>query len=254
MKYFLPLIVISSTFVCASEIPEGLKPSSQEVSQAPNFLKTTKNVSTKRQTSVQELEPLSSVEPEDIHFQEAEEFVASSKTRAESFSKSLDSFLDQVPQAPSQKVMKEVQAFLEKGTPCNKDCTSSVDLDTPLNSSESSIDVFVSLSLGEGILRRLYKDVSKVGGRLVLRGLVEDSFPKTQQAFRDLEIGVDIDSPAFDENNIRTVPTFVLKEGSAQDRVSGVRSLESVLEMFAFQGETKSAKDLLKALRKRERS
>ncbi|PFX11038.1 hypothetical protein AWC38_SpisGene25545, partial [Stylophora pistillata] len=86
---------------------------------------------------------------------------------------------------------------------------------------QATLHVFVSLSLGEEVLKKLYGQVSQVRRRLILRGLVEDSWTKTQEALGKLKIGIDIDPPAFEEFSVTQVPTFILREGERLDRISG---------------------------------
>ena len=102
---------------------------------------------------------------------------------------------------------------------------------------EKQLLVFVSFSLGKEILRTLFDEVDKRGGRLILRGLKENSFVKTQYAIQALGINVDIDPPLFKKFKIMCVPTFVVCVGDKADRVAGTMSLRAALEMLQEEGD-----------------
>lgn len=114
--------------------------------------------------------------------------------------------------------------------------------------------IFVSTSMPKASLQELGAQVSKAGGKLVLRGLVGNSFRETQSTIKDLAIVADIDPVKFEEFDVRQVPTFILYEGSfetgiRQDRLVGNISLKACLEQFAASGELKKeARALYEAL------
>ncbi len=134
-----------------------------------------------------------------------------------------------------------------------KNCTS-CNLDK-IASFNSELLVFVSFSLGEATLKKLFQDVSKVGGRLVLRGLYKNSFRLTQEKIKDLGIVVEIDPPLFEKFQIQQVPTFILALSSQgetvldHDVLKGNVSLSYVLEQFVKEGSIKDSELLLKKLR-----
>jgi conjugal transfer pilus assembly protein TrbC len=134
-----------------------------------------------------------------------------------------------------------------------KNCTScNLDKIAPSN---SELIVFVSFSLGDATLKKLFQDVSKVGGRLVLRGLYKNSFRRTQQKIKDLGIVVDIDPPLFEKFQIQQVPTFVLALSSQgetipeHDILKGNVSLSYALEQFVKEGNIQGSDLLLKKLK-----
>lgn len=109
--------------------------------------------------------------------------------------------------------------------------------------SPSTLLVFVTLSMADEALKTYSYDVQKVGGRLVIRGLVEDSFVKTQKRLQELGIEVDIDPTVFEDFKVEQVPTFIHVKGtpghygSTHDRLLGNVSVAHVLSEFKQSGE-----------------
>lgn len=111
------------------------------------------------------------------------------------------------------------------------------------NDSPSTLLVFVTLSMKDKALKAYSHDVQKIGGRLVIRGLVEDSFVKTQKRLQELGIEVDIDPTVFEDFKVEFVPTFIHVKGtpghyeSTHDRLLGNVSIAHVLSEFKQSGE-----------------
>lgn len=119
-----------------------------------------------------------------------------------------------------------------------------------LTSAQASLKVYVSFSMPEESLKKLYTDVNKVGGQLLMRGLLKNSFQKTIQKLHQLEIVVQIDPQRFKENQITVVPTFILEEKGQKDQISGHLSLLYVLGTFSKSGHThQEASNLLAQLK-----
>ncbi|MEN8236794.1 MAG: type-F conjugative transfer system pilin assembly protein TrbC [Pseudomonadota bacterium] len=98
----------------------------------------------------------------------------------------------------------------------------------------SGLLVFVSFSMPELTLRNYSRDVKKVGGRLLVRGLLDDSFKVTQQRLRQLGIELDIDPDLFTKYKVQQVPSFIwLTDGQPSNRLVGHVSLQHVLQEFA---------------------
>ncbi|WP_085784261.1 type-F conjugative transfer system pilin assembly protein TrbC [Candidatus Nucleicultrix amoebiphila] len=120
----------------------------------------------------------------------------------------------------------------------------------------STLLVFVTLSMGDEALKAYSYDVQKTGGRLVIRGLVDDSFVKTQKRLQELGIEVDIDPTVFEDFKVENVPTFIHVKGmpghykSTHDRLSGNVSISHALEEFKQSGDLK-VDSMLKALGER---
>lgn len=107
----------------------------------------------------------------------------------------------------------------------------------------------VTLSMGEASLKDLDADMRKVGGRLVVRGLVNDSFKDTQTKILKLGIQVDIDPELFTKHDIKVAPTILLVDEKKVDLVAGNISLKAALEIISNKGELKKqAKVALKKL------
>lgn len=114
------------------------------------------------------------------------------------------------------------------------------------NVSQAELLIFVSSSMPGAVLQDLCEHAEKFGGKLVFRGLIEDSFTQTLEYFKQIKINADIDPRKFIQYSIVQVPTFVLAEGDTHDQIVGNLSIEAALEQFADEGELKSqAKALL---------
>ena len=92
--------------------------------------------------------------------------------------------------------------------------------------------VFVSLSLPDSRLQSLYKEASKRGGRLIMRGLKDNSFVSTKKKFDILKISVDLDPTLFEAYDIQRVPTFVCRTEKYARKVSGNVSLSHAMEVL----------------------
>lgn len=85
--------------------------------------------------------------------------------------------------------------------------------------------IFVSLSLPRKVLCSLYQEAEEKGSILVMRGLKENSFKKTAEIFKELNISVQIDPLLFQEYDVRVVPTFVSVQNASAKRLQGNVSL-----------------------------
>lgn len=99
--------------------------------------------------------------------------------------------------------------------------------------------VFVSFSMPDASLVAIYNQMSQVGGRLVTRGLLNNSFQETQKKLRDIGIELEIDPTLFERYTIDQVPTYVLEEKRSGrfDQISGNVDPLFVLNLFKEQGE-----------------
>lgn len=118
--------------------------------------------------------------------------------------------------------------------------------------------VFVSFSMPMPTLKALARDVNRVGGKLVLRGLVKGNFPETLIKLQELQEEILIDPTLFEAYQVERVPTFVLREKTTEsaeekmtyDVLRGNVSLGFTLEQFAETGDVKGhAKQLLQNLK-----
>ena len=130
---------------------------------------------------------------------------------------------------------------------------------------ESQVLIFVSLSMPEQSLKLWAEQASKVNGKLLLRGFVEDSLQKTTEEtlriFKEPKAYFLVHPETFEKFNIDKVPAVVIANPDncleddcpalAFDVVYGDTSLEDALNKIASDGEHNQAiaKELLKAYR-----
>lgn len=112
------------------------------------------------------------------------------------------------------------------------------------SSSSGQLIVFVSLGMSDTSLKQLAAEAEKTKARLVIRGLLDNSFKTTINRLHELKIPVEIDPTLFDLFEVKRVPTFVrctmapagaVKEG--HDRLSGNIFIRDALEKFRKFGE-----------------
>ncbi len=113
---------------------------------------------------------------------------------------------------------------------------------------------FVSFSMPENSLKDILEQVDQVGGTVVLRGLVNNSFRDTAAVVAGLAkengAGFGVDPRLFTKYNITTVPAFVIPVGEGFDRIGGNISLAAALEAMVSEGEyPDAARRLLEKLR-----
>ncbi|CAK9254203.1 unnamed protein product [Sphagnum jensenii] len=99
--------------------------------------------------------------------------------------------------------------------------------------------VFVSLGMPETTLKQLAQEAEKTKVRLVVRGLLDNSFKNTMVRIQELKIPVEIDPTLFDLFQVERVPTFIrcvmTSEGavkSGHDRLAGNIFIRDALEKF----------------------
>ena len=114
--------------------------------------------------------------------------------------------------------------------------------------------VLMSFSIPDTAWISLSKELEKMGGVFVLRGLPEQSFQLLASRILKLkEQGVNapiqIDPKSFLDYEINQVPTIVVVEEKIFDKVSGHVSLKFALEKMAQQGETKTASKMYQGLK-----
>lgn len=104
------------------------------------------------------------------------------------------------------------------------------------NTNDKKILIFVSFSMPEASLKSLAEEAPKHNAVLVMRGLYEDSFAKTAQKLKDLNLTIDIHPELFETYKITSVPTFIEVENTKPiQRLSGNVSLSFCLSKFAEQ-------------------
>lgn len=149
------------------------------------------------------------------------------------------------------------QALCQKETSSKQTCPIQK-LSLPEEGRLPTVLVFASFSMPETSLKQLSHDLKKVGGALVIRGLINNSFKDTSLYLQKLGEGVLLDPTLFDKFNITAVPTFIIVEGDFKgeqtpkhDRLTGNVSLRFVLEQAIKEGEIKNTSLLLEKLQER---
>jgi type-F conjugative transfer system pilin assembly protein TrbC len=84
-------------------------------------------------------------------------------------------------------------------------------------SAETSLWICVSFSLPDSVLQSLYADAQKLGGQLVMRGLLDNSFVKTGARLQKLGISVVLHPQLFQDYQVDSVPTFLYQESLTQE-------------------------------------
>jgi conjugal transfer pilus assembly protein TrbC len=109
------------------------------------------------------------------------------------------------------------------------------------------IIIFVSFSMPKELLLSYHKQAQLYGGRLVIRGLVENSFKKTIKA---MDLGnkesliADINPRLFKDYEVTRIPMIVINHkdpsgGDKSDKFVGSVSLKYALEEASEKGDTK---------------
>jgi len=104
------------------------------------------------------------------------------------------------------------------------------------------IIVFISFSMPKGLLLSYHKQVQLYGGRLVIRGLIDNSFKKTIKA---MDVGnnqtliVDINPNLFKDYGVTRVPTILINHKEKTDKFVGSIGLKYALEESSTKGDSK---------------
>lgn len=105
--------------------------------------------------------------------------------------------------------------------------------------------IFVSFSMPNELLWSYMEQAKHYNGRLVIRGLVENSFKKTIQAMdlgENRKLVLDVNPKAFKEFNVAQVPSIVLSNGKQYDKFTGSVSVSYALEEIKSKGDLKEHK------------
>ncbi|AIL12616.1 hypothetical protein IM40_02275 [Candidatus Paracaedimonas acanthamoebae] len=114
--------------------------------------------------------------------------------------------------------------------------------------------VFASFSMPQATIKKLASDLKKIGGALVIQGLIKNSFKETALTLQKLGEDVLLDPTLFEKFNVTSVPTFIIFEGDLKDdhfiydRLAGNVSLRFALEKVTQEGDIKSTHLLLEKL------
>jgi conjugal transfer pilus assembly protein TrbC len=101
--------------------------------------------------------------------------------------------------------------------------------------------IFVSFSLPKTLLENFDKAAKKIGAKLVIRGLKDNSFKETLSYIKGIKqegITVDIDPESFRQFGITHVPAFIVSQGTNYDKIVGNISIAYVLNKYTEEGNT----------------
>ncbi len=109
---------------------------------------------------------------------------------------------------------------------------------------------FVSFSMPQDSLKAILEQVDRVGGTVLLRGLVNNSFKDTAtvvaRMVEEHGTGFGVDPKLFVKYAINAVPAFVVPNGETSfDKISGNISLIAALEALVQEGGNPEAARLL---------
>lgn len=111
---------------------------------------------------------------------------------------------------------------------------------------EPGIYVLVSFSMNDQSLRKYFEDAQKIGGKLILRGLVGDKaernrFAETKRAAQRAKINFDINPNIFEYLNVKQVPTIAFVDANRTvKKISGHITLAKALEIMEVEIPRKS--------------
>ena len=135
----------------------------------------------------------------------------------------------------------------ERKSSCDLKCSDTTD--ASLKGSQEELLIFVSFSMPKTSIEFLAAQAQKIGGKLLIRGLKDNSFKKTAQEVKALNAVLQLDPEKFEKFAIKSVPQFVMDYGDHYDTLSGNVSLEFTLEKFIQERPSGRAAEFLKMLR-----
>lgn len=102
--------------------------------------------------------------------------------------------------------------------------------------------IFVSFSMPKELLWSYFEQAKLYGGRLVIRGLVDNSFKNTIAAMdlgNDRRLIVDVNPKLFKEYKITRVPSIIISDAKNVDKFTGTVTVKYALEEVSTKGDTK---------------
>ena len=97
---------------------------------------------------------------------------------------------------------------------------------------KEEILVFVSFSMHDSAIKKYYEEIKNLGGRLIIRGLINDNIMQTKEKIEQLEIDVDIDPVLFEDYAVVVVPTIVQIKNKVAKKIAGHISLVEALKLM----------------------
>jgi type-F conjugative transfer system pilin assembly protein TrbC len=104
------------------------------------------------------------------------------------------------PRSTAQNPGNDITSLTERFSPAQRDAG-------PM------LAAFVSTSVPMASLEKMAKDMQRVGGVMIMRGLIDGSMKKTVEAMANAQrhgVGLQIDPEAFKKHNVTVVPSFVV--------------------------------------------
>lgn len=138
----------------------------------------------------------------------------------------------------------------EKTIPSTKSCPN-CKAENISSIEETNLYVCMTFSLEDSLWVQLSKELEKLGGFFVVRGLPENSFKEFADKVFSLQeqgvtVPIQIHPKLFEDYSLHLVPTVMVVEGDKYDKISGNISIRYALEKMAQKGDTKQAEALYK--------
>ena len=207
----------------------------------------------------------SAKQQEQLNMDKALQFLKKSKVASKKIAmpESAKNFTDEEPVVHKKKELRKSTGFVNtsgfKAKRFNKSCKGKckvqpINLPNPaLNVSDNKFYVFVSFSMPKESLSRYSRELAKIGGIMVIRGLIDNDMLKTVAKIKKYNIDVAIDPNLFEEFAVINAPTFVytnIRDGENKqfDKITGHITIRQALELFIEQGKTIGCKKLLTKL------
>lgn len=117
-----------------------------------------------------------------------------------------------------------------------------------------SFYVFMSFSLNDQLWLDWSKEIEKIGGIFVIRGIPKQKFTLLAEKIYSLSkkgvlAPIQLYPQLFEFYQIDQVPAIVVTDGVSYDKITGNVTLDYALEILASQGETLQAKKLYQELK-----
>jgi conjugal transfer pilus assembly protein TrbC len=146
---------------------------------------------------------------------------------------------EQIDAEKFQKMTKDLEFLVkqlsEEGKKC-KHCSSEIE-NIEIKNPKDGILIFVSFSMPKASLIELNKQAQKYNATLIMRGIYKNSFSEMRKKILEISpdgLSINIDPKAFEQYNIKQIPTFVLVENNKEiHRLAGNVSLDYAHEKLS---------------------
>lgn len=142
----------------------------------------------------------------------------------------------------SQKLLEQLQNSQHQNERECLRCRESSSLIEMNEEKKSRFIVFLSFSAPDETWKSYSQDLEKINGTFLLRGVPGNSFKTFSEKVKDLRqkgvhASIAIDSEAFENYNVDSIPTILLHNGEVHDRITGNIPINVALKMFIESGE-----------------